>query len=365
MEAKYPVYFVIGTRAQFIKVAPVMRVMKDKGLAYTLIYTAQHQESIKEILEVFGLREPDIVMYHYEEANTRTSFLRWFIVILMKIVFRAKDYLPVPGVLLTHGDTFTAWLAALLGKRAGCLVGHIESGCRSYNIFSPFPEEISRLIVFQLADLYFCSDETAVRNLLRYQGDKINLGANTMLDGVRYALQYSSRTRFAFQNSPYGIVSIHRFENIFTNRLSKIILPLLKQITLTRRLVFTLHPTTRERLTALGWYDELANHSNLVLHERFNFVDWINVCNGADFVITDGGSNQQELSYLGVPTLLLRNETESAEGLGRNVVLSKFDDELISAFIEQPEQYRRMPALGDVFPSEKIVQKICALQLPE
>ncbi len=365
MEAKYPVYFVIGTRAQFIKVAPVMRVMKDKGLAYTLIYTAQHQENIKEILDVFDLPEPDMVMYDHAEANTRTSFVRWFIVILMKIVFRAKEYVPVPGVLLTHGDTFSAWLAALLGKRAGCLVGHIESGCRSYNIFSPFPEEISRLIVFQLADLYFCSDETAVGNLLRYKGETINLGANTMLDGVRYALQYSSRTRFAFQNSPYGIVSIHRFENIFTNRLSKTILPLLMHISRTRRLVLTLHPTTRERLTALGLYNELANHSNMVLHERFNFVDWISVCSGADFVITDGGSNQQELSYLGVPTLLLRNETESPEGLGRNIVLSKFDEELIAAFIQLPEKYRRLPALGDVFPSEKIVQKICALQLSQ
>lgn len=364
MAVNIPVYFVIGTRAQFIKVAPVLHVMKDKGLAYTLIYTAQHQESIKEILEVFNLREPDIVMYDHEEANTRTAFLRWFIDILMKIVFRAKDYIPVPGILLTHGDTFTAWLAALLGKRAGCLVGHIESGCRSYNIFSPFPEEISRLIVFQLADLYFCSDETAVKNLIRYKGDKINLGANTMLDGVRYALQYSSQTRFEFQNKPYGIVSIHRFENIFTNRLTRHILPLLKQIARTRRLILTLHPTTRERLTALGLFDELANLSNLVLHERFNFVDWINVCNGADFVITDGGSNQQELSYLGVPTLLLRNETESPEGLGRNVILSKFDDELITSFVEHPERYRKMPALGDAFPSEKIVQKICKLQLP-
>lgn len=78
MVEKKPVYFVIGTRAQFIKVAPVMRKMKDQGLRYTLIYTAQHRENIDEILDIYRLPHPDVIMYQRGEANTKRSFLRWF-----------------------------------------------------------------------------------------------------------------------------------------------------------------------------------------------------------------------------------------------------------------------------------------------
>ncbi len=353
-----PVYFVIGTRAQFIKIAPVMRKMLDKGLAYTLIYTAQHKENISEILEVYSLPKPQVIIYEHGEANTRGSFVRWFFDILYKAIFQARRYVPKPGVLLTHGDTFTAWIAALMGKRAGCVVGHIESGCRSYNLFSPFPEELSRLITFHLADIYFCADEWAVNNLRRYNGLKVNMGANTMLDGVRYALSHPSMMHFEFERCPYVIVSIHRFENIFTARFTKTIIPFLKDIARNHHLVITLHPATRERLFALGLYDQLSSNKNITVHERFNFVDWINVCSKANFVITDGGSNQEELSYLGVPTLLFRHETERREGLGENVVMSGFDKKVIDSFINHLEQYRKAPSLSDAEPSEKIIQVI-------
>lgn len=358
MRNRPPVYFVIGTRAQFIKVAPVMRKMADQGLPYQLIYTAQHQENIADILRVFRLPVPDKVIGGQGEANTRSSFARWFLTVLFKVTFQARRYIPEPGILLTHGDTFTAWLAALLGKRAGCQVGHIESGCRSYNIFSPFPEELSRLITFSLTDIYFCADEWAINNLRRYKGLKVNMGANTMLDGVRYALSCASDTHFDFQASPYALVSIHRFENIFAARLTKLILPLLLRIARDHRLVVTLHPTTRERLMALGLYDELSSHENIILHERFNFIDWVRVCSEAEFVITDGGSNQEELSYLGVPTLLFRHETERREGLGANVVLSKFDERIIERFVADPAAYRREPSLSLAAPSEKIIETI-------
>jgi UDP-N-acetylglucosamine 2-epimerase (non-hydrolysing) len=359
MRSNLPIYFVLGTRAQFIKVAPVMREMQKRGINYTLIYTAQHRENIDEILDVYDLAKPDIVMYDRGEANTRGSFARWFSTILYKVVFRSRQYLPEPGIVLTHGDTFTAWLAAWMGKRAGCRVGHIESGCRSYNIFSPFPEELSRLLTFHFTDIYFCSDEWAVNNLKHYKGLKINMGANTMLDGVRFALDYPSRPLFDFQKSPYVVVSIHRFENIFTSRFTQVIIPLLKEIAQVYHLIVTLHPTTRERLHALDLYNDLNSHKNITLHERFGFVDWINVCSKAVFVITDGGSNQEELSYLGVPTLLFRYETERQEGLGQNVVISKFDKTTINRFIENLAQYRKMPVQTDVHPSLTIIQAIC------
>jgi UDP-N-acetylglucosamine 2-epimerase (non-hydrolysing) len=353
-----PIYIVIGTRAQFIKVAPLMRKLLDQKILYTLIYTAQHRENIDEILQVYDLPEPNFIIYDKDEANTRGSFINWFLVMIFEVIFQSKKYIPVPGLLLTHGDTFTTWLAALMGKFAGCKICHVESGQRSFNLFSPFPEELSRLFTFYLSDIYFCSDEWSAGNLKKFKGEKIILGANTMIDGVRYALSKHSKYKFQFQDSPYVLVSIHRFENIFTSRFTDTIIPLLEDISEHYHLVMTLHPTTRERLISLGIYDELSQKGKITLHDRFTFVDWIHLCNGAEFVITDGGSNQQELSYLGVPTLLFRNETENKEGLNQNVVISKFDKHIIDDFLNNLENYKKQLSLIDAQPTDRIINVI-------
>jgi len=352
---KIPIYAILGTRAQFIKMAPVLYEMKKQNVDYTLIYTVQHKENIQEVLDVYGLKVPDIVLYGGEESNTMSKGLKWLADMFLKSMFKAKTYLPKKGIVLTHGDTFTAWLGALMGRRAGCKVAHVESGLRSFNIFSPFPEEISRLITFSLSNIYFCSDDWAVSNLKRFKGEKINIGANTMLDGVRFAIESKKKTEFDFQKKTYVLVSLHRYENIFKDRFTEVIIPYLREISKKYKLVITLHPTTRERLKELDLYDELDRDKKILLHERFDFIDWINVCNGAEFVISDGGSNQEELSYLGIPTILFRDETERKEGLGKNIVLSKFDKEVIDAFVENYEEYRRKPLFEKVRPSKNII----------
>jgi UDP-N-acetylglucosamine 2-epimerase (non-hydrolysing) len=357
-----PIYVVLGTRAQFIKMAPLLLTMQQQGVKYRLIYSAQHRESIDQILEAYGLPMPDVVLYDQAEANTRFSFTRWLLAIVHIALFRPRSIVPVPGLLLTHGDTFTAWLGAWIGKRAGCVVCHVESGCRSYNMLSPFPEELSRLLTFRFSNVYFCADEWSMHNLSGYDGLKVNIGANTMLDGVRWALEQPYRLQADLPRAPYGIVSLHRFENIYTSRLTNVILPLLREIGAEHRLIFVLHPTTRERLQALGLYESLGSFPNLTLHERFGFVDWIHICRGAAFVITDGGSNQEELSYLGVPTLLFRRETERREGLGRNVVVSSFDKEVIRGFFGDLARFKKEAALAQEQPSLRIIETLKVLQ---
>jgi UDP-N-acetylglucosamine 2-epimerase (non-hydrolysing) len=184
-----------------------------------------------------------------------------------------------------------------------------------------------------------------------------------MLDGVKYAVNSDKKTDFDFQKEPYALVSIHRYENIFKDRFTDTIIPYLKDISKKHKLVITLHPTTRERLKKLNLYDELDEDERIILHERFDFIDWINVCNDAEFVITDGGSNQEELSYLGIPTILFREETERKEGLGENVVLSKFDKEVVDSFVNNYGQYRRKPLFEKVSPSREIVDYLKDFEL--
>jgi UDP-N-acetylglucosamine 2-epimerase (non-hydrolysing) len=99
------------------------------------------------------------------------------------------------------------------------------------------------------------------------------------------------------------------------------------------------------------------------MQPRLDFVDWVNLCNRAEFVVTDGGSNQEELSYLGIPTLLLREETERLEGLGENVVLSKLNREIIELFIENYNEYRTKAVIKEVYPSKTIVDYLINREL--
>lgn len=351
---KLPIYFVIGTRAQFIKVAPIMRELLDRDIDYTLIYTAQHQENIQEILDVYDLPSSDKVIYHKDEADTMSKGWFWVAHMVVEMFLKAKKHIPKKGIVLTHGDTFTAWLAAIMGRLAGCKVAHVESGLRSYNIFRPFPEELSRLVTFTFSNIYFCPNEWAVNNLKFFRGEKINIGGNTLIDGVRFALKSKTR-KFDFQKEKYVVAAVHRYENIYKPVFTNFIIPKLKEISKTFKVIVTVHPTTRERLKMLNLYEEIDKHPRIILHKRFDFTDWINVCNSAEFVITDGGSNQEELSYLGIPTILFRSETERKEGLGENVVISYFKDEIVDEFVENYEDYRRPPISIEVSPTNKIV----------
>lgn len=327
------IYVVIGTRAQLIKMAPIMALMQNEGLDYEFIYTAQHRETIDGILEDFCVKQPDRIIYDKAEANTILKFAGWGGEMLFKIL-SAKKIFPQKGIVLTHGDTATCTWAAVTGKLAGCKIAHVESGLRSFNIFKPFPEEIMRLITFSFSDVYFCPNEWALNNLKKYRGDKVNLGMNPLYDAVVAALK--SKVEVNAPKEKYVVVSIHRYENIFNSRLEKVIIPILEEIAEKGfKLVFVLHPSTREVLKKDGGalYNRLDKNKNILLNQRYPFFKFIKLLNDSEFVITDGGSNQEELSYLGKPTLLFREVTERIEGLDQNIVISNFDQEVVNNFL--------------------------------
>ena len=118
-------------------------------------------------------------------------------------------------VVLTHGDTFTTWFAALTGKLTRTKVLHVESGMRSFNLRKPFPEELNRLITFRLADYYACSDEWAVANLRKWKGVKLNTHGNTQIDTLRFGLAHFDEAPIEVPSDEFVVAMTHRYENIF------------------------------------------------------------------------------------------------------------------------------------------------------
>jgi UDP-N-acetylglucosamine 2-epimerase (non-hydrolysing) len=236
---------------------------------------------------------------------------------------------------LVHGDTFSTLIGAIMGRLAGMKVGHVEAGLRSFNWMHPFPEEITRLLIFRLSNYLFCPGPWAIRNVTDYSAQKIDTSGNTLIDALRLALDSQADWEFPLPGNPFGVVSVHRFENIYSRRTLERVLVLIEHIAHRYPLVFILHKPTTEKLKRFDFYQRIATNSRIELRERTDYFRFIRLIAASDFVVSDGGSNQEECFYLGKPILLLRQATERPEGLGGNCILSKYDPVKVDQFLDE------------------------------
>ncbi len=356
------IHFVVGTRAQLLKLAPVMVECRNRSLRWRWVYTAQHRETFDQLLATFDLPRPDHVLVRWDdEARSMGSMGRWFsrMVLATTRPRRALGGLVGPQhLVVTHGDTFTTWFGALLGKLTRTPVLHVESGLRSFNIRKPFPEELNRIVTFYLADLYACQDEEAIHNLRRHRGTKLNTHGNTQIDTLRFGLANSDRVEVDVPGGPYAVVTLHRYENIFDRDRFTRIVDLLGRIAERVELVFIRHPATQLQLAKLGLLDRLESDPRIHLLPRLEYLPFIKAVRGAEFVVTDGGGNQVELAYLGKPTLIFRDEVEQREGIGENAVVSRLDPAVVDDFLERFQDLARPVALPDSSPTCTIVDAI-------
>lgn len=338
------IHFVIGTRAQLFKMAPVMLECEKRKLKWRWIYTAQHRDTIKESLNTFSLPEPDYTVIWWDtEAKTMGKIWQWFLKMLLSLPKSKKilgGYTGKKHIVLTHGDTLTTWLAALMGRLTGTKVMHVESGLRSFNLMKPFPEEINRLITFKLANYYACPGKWAIDNLRNYRGEKINTFENTQIDTIAFGLKYADKSVYKIPRGEYVVASLHRYENIFKEERFNLIVDRLEQTAEKFPIYMVQHPATKEQLDKLpNIRKRLENNKNIHLLPRLEYLPFIKLIKNSEFVITDGGGNQEELYHMGKPTLLFRDETERQEGLGTTAVISKLDPKIIDNFLKNYKKH--------------------------
>lgn len=351
------IYVVLGTKAQLIKMAPVMRALREIGTPYRLISTGQHRETMDDLLANFELPPPDMTLYRGPDIVSIPKMILWATSILWQTLSNRNAIFPdrTPGsIVLVHGDTFSTLLGALMGRTAGLSVGHVESGLRSFNLFHPFPEEITRLITFRLANVYFCPGKWAANNLHRYGGRCVDTQYNTLLDALRYARRTADRVDAEIPPHPFALVSLHRFENVFNRAALERVVGIVERIAANIPVVFILHKPTEKNLRKFDLYDRLEGNTRIELRGRYNYFRFIMLVDAAEFVVSDGGSNQEECHYLGKPILLLREATERNEGLGSNCVLSRYDVGAIDDFVRDYATHRQPQVNPAISPSTRI-----------
>jgi len=357
------IHFVIGTRAQLFKMAPIMRECGSRGYSWRWIYTAQHKDTMKNTLETFGIKDADYVLFDWDtEAKTMKKMWYWFGKTLLQLRKGKKilgGYTGKKHIVLTHGDTLTTWWGALLGKLNRCKVMHVESGLRSFNLFKPFPEEINRLITFRLSDFYACPGEWAMNNLKKYKGKKINTVENTQMDVLRFGLEKCESADIEIPSEKYVVVSLHRYENIFNEERFSEMIDRTEDIAKHFHIYWVQHPATQEQLNKLdSLRKRLEKNKNITLLPRLEYLQFVKMIKHSEFVVTDGGGNQEELFHLGKPTLIFRNETERQEGLGVTAVISKLDKDIINDFIINYNKYRIKPFSKKANPSKVIADNL-------
>lgn len=322
--------FIIGTRAQLIKMAPVIKACEKNKCPVRIIMTGQHRLTMERLLEDFGISTVPVYIYRSREVSGILSMIFWLIKVFWNFTYDWKKYfIDRNCIIVIHGDTVSTLVGALMGKFLKVKVAHVESGLRSYNLFNPFPEELTRLIVFYLIDIAFCPGNWATDNMKKYKCERIDTEMNTIVDSLRMIYDKISFCK----SEKYGVFSIHRFENIFLkNRLIEII-EMLEYAAEHCKVIFVLHPSTEKRLKTYGLYDRLNKNPNVEIKKRMIYTKFISLIINSSFVVTDGGSNQEEISLTNIPVYLMRKKTERIEGLGKNIIIGNYDKKLFKFFI--------------------------------
>ncbi len=357
------IHVFVGTKAQLIKMAPVMKELAARGEAYNFVFSGQHRDTIDELLESFGLPEPDCQLYTGPDITRVWQMVVWALRLLLTArrdrerIWQGDRH----GVVLVHGDTASTLLGALLARLSGLRCAHVESGLSSGKLFKPFPEEMIRRMLFRLSHYLFAPGALAASRLEGRRGEVIDTEHNTLVDTLDLALSATELLDPDLPADPFAVVSLHRFENIFSRRRLAALCDILNEVAREMPLLFILHKPTRAQLQRYGLYAGLDANPRIHLHPRFDYVRFVRVLQRSAFIITDGGSNQEECSYLGKPCLIMREETERPEGLGENAMLCGSDSELAIDFARNWQRHQHEPKRFAARPSAMIVDRLAEL----
>ncbi len=315
---------VFGTRPEAIKLAPVLQeLQKFSEIQSRVCVTAQHREMLDQVLEIFEIK-PDYDLNLMRPNQSLYQLTADALVALESVIQREK-----PDIVITQGDTTTAFVASLAAFYAQITIARVEAGLRTFDKYSPFPEEINRLLADQLADLHFAPTERAKQNLLRegIPSDKIFVTGNTVIDALQYTWarvkdrdfceSFSIPTEIWSQiehgKKKLVLVTGHRRES-FGPDFESICLGL-KKIAQNYPDVILIYPVHLNPNVRAPVQKILSRTDRVFLIEPLDYEKFVWLMGQAFFILTDSGGIQEEAPALGKPVLVMRKVTERPEAL--------------------------------------------------
>jgi len=353
------ILFIVGTRPEAIKTLPVLMESKNhSNLESKLLLSGQHKDLVDSVLEDFNLIQDYTITLPDEglEMSDKLSYL------LKEIKLVVKEF--NPSMVIVHGDTLTAYASSLLAFFMNIPVSHIESGLRTYDIYSPYPEEYFRLSIDRISTLMFCPTTKNFENLLRENniGTAIITG-NTGIDALRIIIE--DNTKLTANKRRKIVVTAHRRES-FGQPLNNVFLAINHLAKGYSEIDFYLplhpNPMVQESASLLD-----LNLSNIIVEKPQSYKDFSVTLANSFLIMTDSGGIQEEASYLGKPLLILRDKTERPEVLESNgaILVGTDKDKIIDTFervINDQSLLNKMSRpstiFGDGYASKVILEEI-------
>ncbi|WP_395760999.1 non-hydrolyzing UDP-N-acetylglucosamine 2-epimerase [Bacillus sp. 3G2] len=365
MNERLKVMTIFGTRPEAIKMAPlVLELQKHPDKIESIVtVTAQHRQMLDQVLSIFGIT-PDFDLNIMKDRQTLIDITTRGLEGLDKVMKEAK-----PDIVLVHGDTTTTFIASLAAFYNQIPVGHVEAGLRTWDKYSPYPEEMNRQLTGVMADLHFSPTSKSATNLQKENKDesRIFITGNTAIDALKTTVKetYSHPVLEKLGNDRLVLMTAHRRENLGE--------PMRNMFRAIKRLVdkhedvqvvYPVHMNPVVRETA---NDILGDHGRIHLIEPLDVIDFHNVAARSYLMLTDSGGVQEEAPSLGVPVLVLRDTTERPEGIEAGTLkLAGTDEETIFGLADEllsdKEAHDKMSKAsnpyGDGRASERIVEAI-------
>ena len=363
---KIKVMTVFGTRPEAIKMAPLVLELQKQSQRFEAITTvsAQHREMLDQVLDIFHIK-PDYDLNIMHARQTLTDITSNVLINLDKILKEAK-----PDIVLVHGDTTTTFAASVAAFYNQIPIGHVEAGLRTWEKYSPYPEEMNRQMTDAMTDLYFAPTTQSKANLLKenHKEDNIYITGNTAIDALKQTVDKGYHHDILDKVSPDNkliLLTMHRRENQGgpMRRVFKVI----REVVESREDVEVIYPVHLSPAVQEAAKEILGNTERIHLISPLDVVDFHNLAARSYFIMTDSGGVQEEAPSLGKPVLVLRDTTERPEGVEAGTLkLVGTESEKVKKEMEElldnDAEYQRMAQAknpyGDGKASERILDAI-------
>lgn len=338
------IYFFIGTSAELIKIAPIIRELEKRKISFKIIYSGQNHLRFSDLYGFIQKQKADILFPEKKNKSSLYHFAFWAVrTFLLGLVRLRKEFKAIDKqytYFIIHGDTISSLMGNVLAKIFRVKLVLIECGDLSFHLNEPFPEEICRNLNMLTADILFPPNEWAMNNVKAAKGEIINTKYNTLIESFTWAMNTKLKNKEVNQFKNYYILSLHRQENvIFGKKRSKDMLRfVIENANPKLKCLIISHPLTLDIITSLGY--QINKHSNIEVIPQLPYTDFMKLMKNAEFIATDSAFNQLETYLMGVPYLGLRNYTEQIEGLYDNVVICKGDKKIMREFLDNYKKYK-------------------------
>lgn len=363
---KLKIMVVFGTRPEAIKMAPlVLELQKQRETIETItVVTAQHRQMLDQVLETFNI-VPDYDLDIMGKSQTLLDITSKILNQLDPVIKKEK-----PDMVLVHGDTTTTFAASLVAFYNQVRIGHVEAGLRTFDKYSPYPEEMNRQMTDDLADLYFAPTSESKANLLKenHPESSIVVTGNTAIDALKLTVQENYHHEVLDQVDPAKkviLVTMHRREN--QGAPMRAVFGALREMVDQEPTIEVVYPVHLSPAVQEAANDLLGDHDRIHLIEPLDVLDFHNLASRSYFIMSDSGGVQEEAPSLGKPVLVLRDTTERPEGVKAGTLKLVGTDPTVvkttmTELLTNESLYLQMAnarnPYGDGKASERIVQAI-------